>query len=539
MGGYNNYDAGPTQDSFYQNGNGNFNATVPGQYGASPDSPSRFSQGYGTFEDGPGSNFGQGGYGGRPFKRVQRRERDDKYETNSEDVRRLFEEHGEIRTFFDLIANRGMVFVTYYDLRAAERARDRLQGSEISGRPIDVHYSLPRDDHGGRGGDKDKNQQLQGTLLVTLRNSVTGQAIDDNEVRRKFQQFGDVKAVKPVGDRTDQRFVEFYDTRACEEAHDRLRHQGLQDGVMDIVFASDAEDPRGASPRREDRGFDRGRDWDEPPPPRGRRGGRGGRGRGRGGFSGEDWDRRGEWGRDRDRGRPYDDDYAGGRGGGRNGNYDDRFDGRSGGGYGGPPGPSGYGGGSPAPVYNQPSAPAPPVDERLEQAKKVQQLLAALKQPGQGGASAPATPTAPSAPPATMPPMPQPASTANNYYTSPPMPMPPPPPQHPPFPPNGVPPAASQNPYSSMPPQSSTPQPPQPPAATLATLPPNLLALLQQNGQIPPQQPTPSSMPPVQYNMPPQQMMASPPPVPGVSAMPSNSQAGYQQLMAYLSQKRA
>lgn len=35
------------------------------------------------------------------------------YETNSDDVRRLFEEHGEIKTFFDLISNRGMVFVTY------------------------------------------------------------------------------------------------------------------------------------------------------------------------------------------------------------------------------------------------------------------------------------------------------------------------------------------------------------------------------------------------------------------------------------------
>ena len=35
------------------------------------------------------------------------------YETSSEDVRRLFEEHGDIKTFFDLIANRGMVFVTF------------------------------------------------------------------------------------------------------------------------------------------------------------------------------------------------------------------------------------------------------------------------------------------------------------------------------------------------------------------------------------------------------------------------------------------
>jgi hypothetical protein len=66
----------------------------------------------------------------------------------------MFEEHGDIKTFFDLIANRGMVFVTYvslkrrfivheelsadsqYDIRAAERARERLQGSEISGRPV-------------------------------------------------------------------------------------------------------------------------------------------------------------------------------------------------------------------------------------------------------------------------------------------------------------------------------------------------------------------------------------------------------------------
>ena len=63
-----------------------------------------------------------------------------------------------------------------YDIRSAEKARERLQGSEISGRPvselppsarpslvlnrnqIDVHYSLPRDDHGTKGADKDRNQ---------------------------------------------------------------------------------------------------------------------------------------------------------------------------------------------------------------------------------------------------------------------------------------------------------------------------------------------------------------------------------------------
>ncbi|KAG9310609.1 hypothetical protein JVU11DRAFT_9175 [Chiua virens] len=86
---------------------------------------------------------------------------------------------------------------------AAKRARERLQGSEISGRPIDVHYSLLCDDKKQGGSDREKNQQYQreGCLIVTLKDS--HQHIDDDEVCRKFQQFGDVKSVMLVGDRTD------------------------------------------------------------------------------------------------------------------------------------------------------------------------------------------------------------------------------------------------------------------------------------------------------------------------------------------------
>lgn len=39
------------------------------------------------------------------------------YETNSDDVYRRFSAHGDIKTFFDLISNRGMVFVTYVSLQ--------------------------------------------------------------------------------------------------------------------------------------------------------------------------------------------------------------------------------------------------------------------------------------------------------------------------------------------------------------------------------------------------------------------------------------
>ena len=62
------------------------------------------------------------------------------------------------------------------------------------------------------------------------------------------------KSVDSLSPSLSQRYVEFYDTRvsyvlcnrrkadlivdqSAEEAFDRLRHQGLQDGVMDIVLA--------------------------------------------------------------------------------------------------------------------------------------------------------------------------------------------------------------------------------------------------------------------------------------------------------------
>ncbi|KAF9270823.1 hypothetical protein L218DRAFT_952893 [Marasmius fiardii PR-910] len=523
MNGYNsNHDS---SNSYYQNYGG-----ASSQYG--------YNQGYGKQEDDSGFEEDSLGRMRRPVRkdrddnlieqRIQRERpcrtlfiRNIKYETNSSDVRRLFEEHGDIKTFFDLISTRGMVFVTYYDLRAAERARERLQGSEISGRPIDVHYSLPRDDRGD-----DKNNQLQGCLQVTLRNSPSGM-IDDNEVRRKFQQFGDVKSVQPVGDRIDSRYVEFYDTRACDDAYDRLRHQGLQDGVMDIAFAWDVNDGGAQGSHRPKDSYDEG----------GRRGGGSGN---RGGGYDDDYDRRDNFGRDRGGGRGgrggggggggrFDDDWSG-----RKDSYNDRYD-----------GPrfvansNNYGSNVTGPSFNPPPPAAlqpQAADDRLEQAKKVQQLLAALKQPAPNASSAPpgsgSVPPMPGVPQLTQPGAPP---MANPYYPPPgsgglqapyPGAVPPPNMYGPPQPP---PPG-----QSSSTPAGIVPPPPvvSPPPAALSALPPNVLALLQsaQHQQQQPGGAPPPGMPP--YSMPPP-MMGTPSPGAPVPGNPS-----YQHLMSMMQQPK-
>lgn len=92
-------------------------------------------------------------------------------------------------------------------MRAAERAKERLQGTDLAGRPvcdpfkslllrltgsqIDVHYSLPREDQA--------EDQNQGILIVTLIDSPTHAPIDDTELKRKCAAFGDVKSISSFG----------------------------------------------------------------------------------------------------------------------------------------------------------------------------------------------------------------------------------------------------------------------------------------------------------------------------------------------------
>ncbi|TFL03345.1 hypothetical protein BDV98DRAFT_381940 [Pterulicium gracile] len=425
------------------------------------------------------------------------------YETNSDDVYRRFSAHGDIKTFFDLISNRGMVFVTYYDLRHAERARDHLQGSEISGRPIDVHYSLPRDDH-AKGIDRERNQAMQGTIQITLRDSRSGMPIDEGELRRKFTPFGDIKAINSAG---GPEFLEYFDMRSCDVAFDKMRYTSFQDGTLEIQFSWD-EPPAPANTRAGP--YDKEKHDDKPRGGAGRGRGRSGRGgRGRGGYDDDD-DRRdyGRGGGGRDQGGP------GPRGGG--GRFEDEFgrEARDGPGEpeqnnsrfdsgpsdrypGGPPPPAagyygapqgGYGGPPPPPA----AGPPPPENDRLEQARKVQQLLAALKQPAQP--PQPPTPTYPTMPP----------PGASSYY--PPGYPGPPPPAAAPYGSTAAPPSG----YGSAPPPPGYGAPPPgygpgprspppsamgyaPPAAAPAppslggvSLPPNITALLQQMGSAPP-----------------------------------------------------
>lgn len=155
-------------------------------------------------------------------------------------VRSHFARFGEIRSFFELVAKRGICFITYFDLRGAELAKGECHGMQFSGRQVDVHFSLPKDQDTSKRCDKDQNQ---GTLFMLLKRHP--RALTDADFRNIYAQFGEIKSVRRYKDQKNARFLEFFDSRACVAAHDHMGGTEWGDGSgevgqWDIKYAWDA-----------------------------------------------------------------------------------------------------------------------------------------------------------------------------------------------------------------------------------------------------------------------------------------------------------
>ncbi|GAC74762.1 protein Mei2 [Moesziomyces antarcticus T-34] len=197
-----------------------------------------FRGGRGGGRGGRGGGFGGGGGRGgfdedeKPCRTLF--VRSIQFEIDSQFVKREFEKFGQIKTFFDMVNKRGIAFVTYYDLRSARDAMLAMKGAPLGGRPINIHYSLPREEDKAQRCDRDKNQ---GTLFSVLKNAQ--QDLTDEAIRQAFAEFGDIKKIRDYPGQKNSRFVEYFDSRACQLAHDRLNGQSFLDGQWDLKFAWD------------------------------------------------------------------------------------------------------------------------------------------------------------------------------------------------------------------------------------------------------------------------------------------------------------
>ncbi|GAA5930924.1 uncharacterized protein JCM15063_002497 [Sporobolomyces koalae] len=177
-----------------------------------------------------------------------------KFGVTPDQVRDTFAAIGDIKTFFDLVEKRAMAFITYYDARAALMAKDRLHDSMLAGRPMDVHFSLPRDQDLSQECDRDKGQGTLSLVILPFVGARINQALPpptDAEVYERFAPFGDLKSVFPAFKRQEMRYVEYFDSRGTCLAFDKVNGTRMAGGIADLRFVWDKYpmDPSKPPPR--------------------------------------------------------------------------------------------------------------------------------------------------------------------------------------------------------------------------------------------------------------------------------------------------
>ncbi|XP_057485923.1 protein MEI2-like 4 [Actinidia eriantha] len=129
--------------------------------------------------------------------------------SNVEDseLRALFEQFGVIRTLYTACKHRGFVMISYYDIRAAQKAIRALQNKPLRRRNLDIHFSIPKDNPSEKGIN-------QGTLVVFNLDS----SISNEDLRQIFGVYGEIKEIREAPHSSHHKFIEFYDVRAAEAA---------------------------------------------------------------------------------------------------------------------------------------------------------------------------------------------------------------------------------------------------------------------------------------------------------------------------------
>lgn len=107
-----------------------------------------------------------------------------------------------------------------------------MHGTKIYGRPIDVHFGLPKEHDREGPCDRTKNQ---GTLLATIH---PPQPLHPDDLGRVAEQSGAIQDIRD-GQYPEEKIVEFYDSRAAIDFYDRMSGKVFMGGNLEVRFLWD------------------------------------------------------------------------------------------------------------------------------------------------------------------------------------------------------------------------------------------------------------------------------------------------------------
>jgi RNA recognition motif-containing protein len=188
---------------------------------------------------------------------------------NYNEFKSFVEKFGEVSNIYEK-SEKGFYFVTYYDVRSAQRAIEEAPGHLLHGRPVKANYAYKA--------DNPRREPVCATISVKLGDAIKINNVFDSEINDAFQKFGEIRSIKREND-NNTFVVKFYDLRHAKAANEstepiliggqptRIEFRHGEDDGLDQSQEShkdssrredrfDRRDNRGHD-RRDDRGYDR------------------------------------------------------------------------------------------------------------------------------------------------------------------------------------------------------------------------------------------------------------------------------------------
>ncbi|CAG8521801.1 12654_t:CDS:10, partial [Ambispora gerdemannii] len=134
-----------------------------------------------------------------------------------------------------LLDSEGLVYIAYYDIRDAMKARKVLQGYLLGDNYLKAEFcSKP---FSKKAADLDDLAQWEwdndGIILL----NILGRRLEEPRIKCEFSIYGDILSVKPLTSENSQRMlIEYYDTRDANDAKQIANNKLLRNATLKVEF---------------------------------------------------------------------------------------------------------------------------------------------------------------------------------------------------------------------------------------------------------------------------------------------------------------
>ncbi|CAG8679728.1 8018_t:CDS:2, partial [Ambispora gerdemannii] len=134
-----------------------------------------------------------------------------------------------------LLGSEGLVYIAYYDIRDAMKARKVLQGYLLGDNYLKAEFcSKP---FSKKAADLDDLAQWEwdndGIILL----NILGRRLEEPRIKCEFSIYGDILSVKPLTSENSQRMlIEYYDTRDANDAKQIANNKLLRNATLKVEF---------------------------------------------------------------------------------------------------------------------------------------------------------------------------------------------------------------------------------------------------------------------------------------------------------------